>query len=81
LAGLLLRCLSKDPTKRPHTAAALRAELELCETARRWSHQDAAVWWAEHRDVVAHRVSEQEATLGSADYLSVGRSAISGVRR
>jgi serine/threonine-protein kinase len=81
LAGLLLRCLSKDPTKRPHTASALRAELELCETARRWSHQDAAVWWAEHRDVVAHRVSEQEATLGSADYLSVGRSAISGVRR
>ncbi len=81
LAGLLLRCLSKDPTQRPHSATALRAELDLCEPARRWSQHDAAVWWAEHRDVVAHGALEQDASLGSVDHLSVGRSVASVARR
>ena len=63
LAALVRRCLAKQPFDRPATAKALAAELEDCLGYGTWTQRDAAIWWAEHHEVVsAHQ----------ADYASVG---------
>jgi serine/threonine-protein kinase len=48
LEAVLLRALSKDPTARQSTAAALRTELLRCDAAGRWSEADARRWWTAH---------------------------------
>lgn len=47
---LLLRCLAKDPGKRPHSAARLLADLEELESSvsGAWSQTDARAWWRLH---------------------------------
>lgn len=49
LEQLVLACLEKSPEKRPESAAALGAELARCESRGRWSNDQAAAWWAQHR--------------------------------
>jgi CHASE1-domain containing sensor protein/tRNA A-37 threonylcarbamoyl transferase component Bud32 len=47
LEQLLLRCLEKDPAKRPVSMDELLAELDRCELAiGRWRQADAQAFWA-----------------------------------
>jgi eukaryotic-like serine/threonine-protein kinase len=46
LERVVLRCLAKDPSERPESAAVLAAELRACADAGRWTAADAESWWA-----------------------------------
>ena len=48
LEQLVLRCLEKDPSKRPQSALELQQALESCADAGTWSPDDARRWWAAH---------------------------------
>ncbi len=43
--ALILRCLEKDPDKRPQTADELASLLGECETAAPWTKEKARAWW------------------------------------
>jgi serine/threonine-protein kinase len=45
LAGVVMRCLEKDPNHRFPSAVALRESLVDCEDAGRWTRQRATEWW------------------------------------
>ena len=46
---LVLRCLEKDPARRPQTPDELSAELAACEFPEPWSDERARAWWRRHR--------------------------------
>ncbi len=45
LESLILKCIRKDPAKRPTSAAALRARLEELAKAHPWTTDDSERWW------------------------------------
>jgi serine/threonine protein kinase len=55
LEAIVLACLSKDPNRRPQSAAELLRRLETC-TVEPWTAEAARIWWSRHQ-------AELEATL------------------
>lgn len=45
---LVLRCLEKDPDRRPGSAAELDSELAACTAAAEWGPERAKAWWRLH---------------------------------
>jgi hypothetical protein len=43
-----MRCLEKDPTRRPQTADELVAELDGVVIDQPWDQARARAWWGEH---------------------------------
>jgi serine/threonine-protein kinase len=62
LEQLVLACLAKRPAQRPAGAAALRAALDGCSDAGRWSEEQAESWWTTHAEAIEAR----RRTLGRA---------------
>ncbi|HEX3234367.1 MAG TPA: serine/threonine-protein kinase [Gemmatimonadales bacterium] len=48
LERLILRCLEKDPARRPSTADEIVAELEQVELEEAWDQPRAREWWEAH---------------------------------
>jgi serine/threonine-protein kinase len=48
LEAVVLACLSKDPARRPQSAAELRRRIEAC-TVDPWDGVQARAWWDEHQ--------------------------------
>jgi serine/threonine-protein kinase len=42
---LILRCLEKDPGKRPSSAVELQKELAACRDSKGWGSEEAWDWW------------------------------------
>jgi hypothetical protein len=54
---LILRCLEKDPAKRPQSATELVEALQALELSRGWDARRARTWWDEHGEKLRARVS------------------------
>jgi serine/threonine-protein kinase len=48
LERVIMRCLEKDPTRRPQTADELVAELDQVVLAYAWDQARARAWWEEY---------------------------------
>lgn len=61
LANVILRCLSRNPAERFHSAREVREALESCECANDWGWRAAEDWWNRHRprDVRDNQASPQ----------------------
>jgi serine/threonine-protein kinase len=54
LEAIVMRCLSKRPEGRFTSVTELELALAACESAGAWTRQDAARWWSEVGDSLAH---------------------------
>jgi len=58
LEALVLRCLAKEPSKRPGSAHELRRELLACDVGS-WSEIEAELWWETYAPDVANEGEER----------------------
>ncbi|MCA9222199.1 MAG: serine/threonine protein kinase [Planctomycetales bacterium] len=65
--NLLLRCLAKDPSARPHSANEMIDLLDACPSSRLWTRHDAEAWWSEFGPQLASARSESNHRGASTD--------------
>lgn len=64
LERAIMRCLEKDPTRRPQTADELLADLDRVALEHPWDQSQARAWWEEHiTPPAAPRASAPQAVL------------------
>ncbi len=80
LEDLVLRCLDKDPARRPQTAAALDEALAACEQSHAWQRPEAHAWWQRHRET-PRPVTDPSPNASTVLALDLGREVRSPVVR
>ncbi|WP_145219663.1 serine/threonine protein kinase [Gimesia alba] len=73
LEQIIMKCLEKDPAKRPQTAAELVQSLSECQSDGKWTIQDASDWWRQKMEqklnatLIQSASAVQATTSSSAD--------------
>lgn len=68
----ILRCLDKDPARRPQSAAELRRLLLSSPLLAQWQTEDRAAWWKTHREEIKAITAEGDASrTGSAPTMKI----------
>jgi len=63
LEDLIMRCLAKDPSKRPDGAADLLAQLDRCVVPEPWQQAAAQAWWQRHGAALRGTNPEEDTTI------------------
>ena len=66
LERLVMRCVAKQPQKRPESALALREELRDCLDASSWGMREAEAWWSEQGLCVRRRGADGSRLSGTS---------------
>jgi serine/threonine-protein kinase len=67
LEAVILKALSKEPEDRPESAASLREALLACESAGKWTEEQARDWWAAYQPVEVPSDADSETKASSAE--------------
>jgi serine/threonine-protein kinase len=71
LEDLLLRCLEKDPRRRPASAAELESQLSVVSVGE-WTQDDARRWWAEHGSALAAATAGPDLSAATVTHAATG---------
>jgi eukaryotic-like serine/threonine-protein kinase len=72
LEVLILRCLDRDPAKRPQSAQELRDLLAACPCAADWTLEQRSAWWAARRESLASAAAAQPVAGTAAVDIQIG---------
>jgi serine/threonine-protein kinase len=80
LEAWVLRCLEKDPERRPRSAAEAQASLEACGLDGTWTAEDARAWWAGRGRAIAaaRRGAAPSAATASRPALEAAGAPVAG---
>lgn len=63
LEQLVMRCLEKDPDRRPASADDIVEQLDRMENGRRWTQTDARGWWEAYMSAPASEINDPDRRL------------------
>jgi len=71
LEALVLRCLAKDPDRRPANASELLTLIDRCRVRATWDNEAARLWWERHVPELTEPLSVGEPSTALESALAV----------